>query len=176
MWFCSVVVCFTGYCRLHFQALILLQSNVRYLDSWCVCFLSLQFLCSLESPSCALFCFAAMMCCPRCNSSLPNSTAGKQNWSDFQTRPKTPVCLDKMSGRRFNCCQGCSDQYFRLYPKFVWFNQTMTFGDHSWCALCNDLRAAWPAADWLQWYLACNVPLRIEFEELLTNIGVESGR
>ena len=136
----------------------------------------LAVLCSLESPSCALFCLAAMMRCPQCTRSLPKSTAGKRHWSDFQTRQRAPVCMDKKSGRRFNCCGCCSDKYFRLYPPFVRFNPTMTFGDPSWCALCNALRTAWPAADWLQWYLACNVPLRIEFEELLPNIGIESGR
>ena len=115
------------------------------------------------------------MLCPRCNRTLCKSTAGKQNWSKFQTRQGTPVCMDKMNGHRFNCCSGCSPTYFRLYPTFDLFNPAMRFGDEEWCALCNALRDAWSAADWSTWHFACNVSLSIEFQELLLNIGIESG-
>ena len=135
----------------------------------------LAVLCPLQSPSCAFFCFAAIMLCPRCNRTLCKSTAGKQNWSKFQTRQGTPVCMDKMNGRRFNCCSGCSPTYFRLYPTFDLFNPAMRFGDEEWCALCNALRDAWSAADWSRRHLACNVSLSSEFQELLLNIGIESG-
>ena len=102
-------------------------------------------LCPLQSPSCALFCFAAIMLCPRCNVTLKRRTGGKKNCSDFQTGQGTPACMDKISGHRFNCCRICSPTYFRLYPKYVMFNPAMTLGDEEWCAICNALRDAWPA-------------------------------
>ena len=86
-------------------------------------------------PSPALFCFAAIMLCPRCNVTLKARTGGKKNCSHSLTGQGTPLVMDKLSGSRV----------FRLCPKYVMFNPAMTLGDEEWCAICNALRNAWPA-------------------------------
>ena len=104
-----------------------------------------------------------MLRCPRCNLDLPKGKGTNRNWSDFQWRQQTAVCIAQNT--RFNCCRRCSDKYFRLYPPFNRFS--MKYEDAGWTALCHALRTAWPAEDWLRWDASCNVPLRNEWAQLM---------
>ena len=40
---------------------------------------------------------------------------------------------------------------------------SMKYEDANWMRLCDDLRDAWLAEDWLEWYASCNVPVPNEW-------------